>query len=1084
MMNDNLGEITIYNPSMAKKAAEMFNAFNELWPGGFGGGVPYTEDRVHDWLDKTSALADLIAVDSDGELAGYCGLYPHWRDKNAAYISILGVIPKVKGKKFGKRLLLKALEIAKENGITRVDLHTWSGNLEAVPLYKKIGLFWVPDTSVYMQDFIPGLLQIPLAKEWFNKHPDWYGNFKRELAQSQDKEIIDNMEIFKYHFEEDNDSLTAEVDCFGWDFCGFERVLENKKINLKSRVKSHEIFIGIPNSLTLIISTDYDDEEATLDVKGFDGLKWLEEFPKKINLKKGETQTITREFIVDKTTKTFKSNDRSNVKIVSKIEIGKNKYELFTSGKIQPAVKLRGVTDNRFKTLPVGKDVTISFDIINNTKEKLNGKLEVLIDGIDNYKQIIDFKLGAEEISGIELPVNLPLNVECKKYKVQATSIIDYNNSEQEMPVFDYFVLPKSNRLMEILEVEETKQLFLATDKVFARVNLEGGTIVIQNGEHGNTVPIAHSSGPPYGISLDSTTLQSYQVERNGREITLILSSNSLQVPGLNVKKYLRTALGANEIEYWVKYSNIQKEGSIHASARTRTASGGISINPFNAKGRSFTPIAGKIIENDTLTNFMTDPLVPTDPKMWQETWTAAEGLYANDLSAWIWKPDNVEKIKLRTGSLQNLESVTKELKPNESFTPIHLWHSFGMNSLQEVRERWNQLIGNVQFNFEEATAGPKTIEALNIKLTGENIIPIGETIKTSLEIFISSPYPLPGQLTFKLPKNWEGYFITENGKETSIQMPELIPFENTKIDIELTAPDKKVSPVENICVHFSGEFDIDFNNYILVITKDEIQVNEKKDDNEESIEIINNALSFEVAKSLTGNLIRLKDNKGKTFLADNYPKVQPKFFFEHYLGGLQPILFHRIADDPFNKLEKCKTVPIEEGLWKGLVSTWTIKEDKEYLKGQKVELKYLTLPGSEIVKIVLTQINNTSREIPTIVGLMADIALDGSTEKNVIEAIGATRTWYRNPWKTPLVSQGSFDKPYSRVTKGKQSIAFIIPKGTNGSAVSGDFGVMMFAWTLVSLNIKPNSRSSAECIILLNQPAEKMEELRNALAK
>ena len=113
---------------------------------------------------------------------------------------------------------------------------------------------------------------------------------------------------------------------------------------------------------------------------------------------------------------------------------------------------------------------------------------------------------------------------------------------------------------------------------------------------------------------------------------------------------------------------------------------------------------------------------------------------------------------KLKTGYLHYLESVTKELKPNESYTPVHLWHNFGMNTLQEVRNRWNQLIGNTLFSSEEESTGPKTIEAFEIKLVGENVIQIGETITASLEIFIASPYPLPGQLSLKLPKNWEGY--------------------------------------------------------------------------------------------------------------------------------------------------------------------------------------------------------------------------------------------------------------------------------------------------------------------------------------
>ncbi len=284
------GEITVYGSSMAKKIAGMFNAFNEIWPGGFTGGIPYDENRVHDMLDKTSAIVDLIAVDPEENPIGYCGLYPHWRDKNAAHISILGVHPKVIGQKFGKRLLLKALEVAKEKGIFRVDLHTWSGNMEAMPLYKKIGLFWVPETSVYMQDYIPGILQNPLAKEWFEKHPDWYSCFQRKLKQAPDKEINDGMEVFTYDFEVGEDKLSMEVDRYGWGFSGIERILDGNKISIKSRLESHHIVMGIENSLSFTIENiSESDVELKLAVVPFKGLKWLEDFPSSIIIEKGET---------------------------------------------------------------------------------------------------------------------------------------------------------------------------------------------------------------------------------------------------------------------------------------------------------------------------------------------------------------------------------------------------------------------------------------------------------------------------------------------------------------------------------------------------------------------------------------------------------------------------------------------------------------------------------------------------------------------------------------------------------------------------------------------------------------------------
>ncbi|HUT21132.1 MAG TPA: GNAT family N-acetyltransferase, partial [Anaerolineae bacterium] len=301
------GQITVYDPAMAVQVAEMFNAFNELWPGGFGGRVPYDEQRVRDWLDETSALADLIALDADGNPVGYCGLYPHWRDKHAAYVSVLGVVPRVKGQKYGKRMLLRAIEIAGERGISRVDLHTWSGNLNAMPLYKKVGMFWVPETNVYMQDYVPGLLRMSLASEWFERHPDWYACFRRELEQAPDKHVIDGMELYRYTFEANGDRLVAEVDRYGWGFCGIERVLGGQRIAVRTRLQSHEIQIGIPNAMTISVENGWDEPiSVALTVEPFDGLIWEEAFPLALEVPAHQEASVTRTFAVDRTAETYR----------------------------------------------------------------------------------------------------------------------------------------------------------------------------------------------------------------------------------------------------------------------------------------------------------------------------------------------------------------------------------------------------------------------------------------------------------------------------------------------------------------------------------------------------------------------------------------------------------------------------------------------------------------------------------------------------------------------------------------------------------------------------------------------------------
>ena len=56
-------EIRDYEESLSEDIAAMWNTWDELWPGGFTQGVPYTAERVHKQLGKSDALAILIAID-------------------------------------------------------------------------------------------------------------------------------------------------------------------------------------------------------------------------------------------------------------------------------------------------------------------------------------------------------------------------------------------------------------------------------------------------------------------------------------------------------------------------------------------------------------------------------------------------------------------------------------------------------------------------------------------------------------------------------------------------------------------------------------------------------------------------------------------------------------------------------------------------------------------------------------------------------------------------------------------------------------------------------------------------------------
>ncbi|MHA1743509.1 MAG: GNAT family N-acetyltransferase [Candidatus Heimdallarchaeota archaeon] len=1085
MTSQQKGKIILYDPSLAEKAAVMFNEFNKLWPGGFGGGVPYTAERVHDWLDKTSAIADLLAVDEDGELCGYCGLYPHWRDEKAAYISILGVIPKVKGQRFGKRLLLKALEIAEEKGITRVDLHTWSGNLDAVPLYKKVGLFWVPETAVYMQDYIPGIKQNPIAKEWFSKHPDWYANFDRELNQEPDKMVIDNMELFIYRFKEESDLLEVEIDRFGWGISGIFSKLGEQSIKIKTRLKNHNLFIGIPNEFKIEFQNGLaEDFECSLFVQKFPGLHWQGTLPKKVRVKKGEQKVVSCKFTLDKNANLYKGAEQACKSITTNISFGGYSLEFVTSGKIQSPIKLRTFEEEQFVVIPKGRESTISLDILNTTDLPIQGFVQIKEQKSSNQERKITVELKPNDVSGISFPYAFPATNPHNVNKIALIPFLQYGDTTIELPVFELPIFARVAGLAEYAAIQETERLYLLTDKLAVEVSLEGGNMKIYHGEKNGFSQLRLQAGPPYGLSRDTTLKFDYHLRRKRDGLLLKLTAKSRQIEGLLIEKFLELKAGLEEVHFWTKYTNLNAQKTILTSAKTGAFHHGISMNPYLMKVKGYAPLEGKIIETETFTNFLTTPMIPTDATLWHESWSASKMLAFNELTAWIWDPSTIEKVNLRKGMLNNLESKAVEISPGKSYQPIELWYSFGFTNLQQVRQRWSQLIGKASFPFEEILMGPEIIKDFDITLAKSQVLFAGKTNKLSLEVHFATNYPFQGELSLVAPSDWQAMFDTNSGLKRTISVPKAGFLKKVTLPIEVIIPANYSNIVENLQVLYKGEFEISFDNFVLVVPQGEVSVSQVVDQKKKLFKVQNGLLTFDVVAEEGGNLIRLTDNQGREYLIDSFPEIKAKYFLEHYLGGIQPQMFHPASEEIFTEPEKVRTVKCEKGVWKGTKSIFTIQNDKEFLTGLKCEIEYLTFPNSKIVLIRLKVENPTPRVVPFVGTFICDVGLQGTIEGTKVEVQAEKELWFHNAVKQQFTAFNPFGKALSRIFKDEQSIAFFVSEKTTGTVTIVDLGIMLIAWLNSLVHLEPFTEKIMEFAFVLDEPRDTAEKIRKAISQ
>ncbi len=1065
------GEIVEYEPSMAKDLAVMFNKFKESWPGGFGGGIPFDEERVRDWFDESSSIADLIALDDNSIPMGFCELSPHWRDKDAAYVGLIGVIQEAKGKKFGKRLLLRSIERAIEDDIERVDLHTWSGNLKAIPLYKKIGMIWVPDTSVYMQDYIPLLHKNEFTKDWFDVHEDWYHYQIRELKQEPNDMTVDGMKIYRYRFEDEGDWMEVDIDRYGWGITGISRKLSDEKFTVKAKVDSHGIYMGIENSYSIEIENNTDeDKEIELDVKPFKGLKFKDDFITSVTVDKGTTKTISREFIVNNKAETYESTHNSSESIKTTLKMSDKEFTLDTGGKIKPAVEIDGTRDMYY--LFSGKEKEIYFDLKNNTEQVLNGEISFKIDGKEGKKK---FELEGKENGGISLPLKLDFEDENVKY-IELTPFIEKGDGLFPMETYKHPLVNDVEGTLTFAEKED--EVYLVNNEVKVKVELEGGNVTVYELGRDSKIPFELKQwiGPPFGRTQDSTLKYDHELVDDDKGLHLLLQVESLYKPGLVMKKHVRIQKNSSEVEYWTELENVGDK-SIKGAAQTMTRRWGFDVEPYQSKANVFTPLGDEIIESDPGTDMLSATMVPTEPEKWVESWTAYEDLSDGSVSGLMWSNENIKRINIVSGLLSELKSITKELEPGESFETAHLWISVKKHSLNSFRDTWNRLVGRKEFTQYERTYGKKQRRHIEVSLD-DNILQTGDVSKRKVIVDKVVDYQMPGEYSLKVPDYIKCSF--SNG-EDRIQISEKDDEQLMELEVDIEVFEEPTSSVDNILVHFSGEKELDFELPVIIVGDDEVTVEEQTKEGKKVLHVDNGEIQFDVLDGFGGNLIRLTDSEGNTYFDDRFPEPGPKIYFENHIGGIEPRLILPDDLEEFYEIEDVSSKKFSDGLWKGVKVDLTIEQLDE-LRGQRFSIRYLTLPGTKLIKVILVHDNPKAKEVNYLGEFFIDVLLNRTLKDTIVECPGKYRDWKRKYRAQNFMVPANIERPWFYFTDGDISIGGF---GVEGSPVYSTVlcnDEINMGFLAANMQSRAFGKEKLEMGLLLDTTKDEIETARKAL--
>jgi ribosomal protein S18 acetylase RimI-like enzyme len=1086
-------EIRPYDESLAEDIARMWNSWDDLWPGTFTRGVPYTGERVKKQWEKISALALLIAIDTrTNKPVGSCTLHTNWRDKEAAYIGTLGVSPEALNKKVGKQLLLESIRICSTLGFTRVDLNTWPGNMRAVPLYKKVGMMWDPEgLGLTMYDYIPGILSHPFCVPFFNSlndQHDWYDIQVRDLAQAPDDYSKDGMAFYPYEFRFGNSSLNVTVDRYARGITAIRRDLGGRIDSITATVDSHEAICGLPQRYCLEIENGAKDEiHATVLLTGFAGLEFNTNNAKTLDIGPGKKVVWEVPFRLSSSAPLFRDNIKTPF-ITAKVNIDGVESELLTGLKIRSPAEIR-TRWGECLIRPMGK-CRIPLTVLSNVAEA-----SVTHINLNQLPSGINAKLAAEVINldplgqgGTMIEISASEALEDGVHYLSLNISLDINGTgmvktrDFRIPLF---CLAKHD--IAVGEDDRTRESIIVSPYYTASFAHEGAILSVEDRYSQTSLDLTVSSeiGPPFGINPFRFAEREVRTSMSEQGIVVSMSASHPDRP-LTVEDRVVFEYGSGVIkhEQWVKNTG---QGSHSFQSRLVGRGGGIVIAP----GSVYLPLSAGIFKEPLGNSFFEYPSIPSSPSEFSEGWIAVEN--AEYAIGQAWDLNEVEEIRIFAGSPQMLIYPEVTLESGEAQNTTNMWLFLSARNWKDIQRLWSARVNHryddrISMHSDEI---PKPI----LFIQSEPLI-LPHVSEKQMAIQIINPLKIAhnGMLEIEAPRGWS-VTLQGNSKPTQLIRKDIQFADDMSFNIALTRTPKVQ---DGFAVHrgrsnLKMEYDVEKPIQLVVLgsSGNEVKVSQGIEQDRKVFRVQNGFLDFAVSPDYGGCLFSLRNHKQVEFLTSSFPNAAPRpgAWFENYYGGVQPVIFDDDLGEPLTKArtnkEKMSAKPYHIGPWSGVEIKW-IGKIQRTTRGVQSCLRYLTAPGCPLVLVQWIMTNNTSAPVRFYPTLSIDMKLDEELAGSQFKTIWSEQTLYIRNRESPMFVTPSTNLTWvmpekaNRKTKG---ISLLVA-GNSANMLNGFFGdnLAMSAFDGLSAIMPHEERSILACLYIDPPDWETLLETKSIL--
>ncbi|MHA1217584.1 MAG: GNAT family N-acetyltransferase [Candidatus Heimdallarchaeaceae archaeon] len=918
-----------------------FNSFkdSDSWPGGFGGSFVFTEEWAEDSFKNTdfSTLFVADALEDSSKMVGVCFCNKSSEIPNSWYVALIGVDPEYQGQKYGKALLLKGTEFAMKKNARFIGLHTWGGNLKALPLYKRQGYKWRPGTDVYMVNYIPQILKFPFFKEFFQQN-SWYDSFKPVINQEMDETFDEKMAVYEYYFEnEKGDSINIWVDRSVGKISGFHYKVDETDLKIQVRTPNSQAFIGI------------------------------EEFPFELTLKNGSQDEVLISLETTASSDIVYSGERrTSLNLLSTKKSVLSFTGFFVSGTEELDIK---VHPQGFSKHEVIFNVTID-DI---TFPITLGKIPKNAMDIKTLPECYVTKPDTE----LELPLEIQNYIGNQKeviVKLTDGNLISFEQHELKKKISRY-----DSEIKVQMKVEPTNTIVDYFDVTIE--DLEGQEIIAKKYPiiiFKNNQTVSYEIGPVIYIENKAVRLRLFKKYTPGENLIRIMDKRrNLQKIGFNM--VLGYPFDTEGNEFFTKnldhIFNIDESGLwLHSSAESDEKKGlkftrkifvpdeggpvGICFNVENNSDsdkdnlgimyetwwwRGAERTEKLIFHFNEGIKYLNLPEFqiknPNKPKEFKEGWNAVK--YPEGYIGQLYDLSKIEKISSRF-----LEEKIPELKAGKSNETSMSWIYFA-DTWQEIRQKWKEIYENPSDSklgllsllegakttglFADSEKG-KISRGIILDRSAERISVIIDTFREaefqgSLKLIFDDIATKPEEIRINKTKKQKliTEFLLEQGSKR---------FYSGKL-IHDTLSRIYEYPIA------LGYFDK---------TK-EITIQSNQNDEKNYLEVDNGFLMFRGSAEHRGHVFHLSVEGSNNYLLSFFPKVQPYLWWNDFYGGvgltIAEVGKHTSAE--FNKL-KYEAFEVEKGLWKGIGFKSEIYNFLPSLKGLQATNQYLTLPDSALV--------------------------------------------------------------------------------------------------------------------------------------